>query len=408
VNLSFFIARRYLLSKRKKNFINVISIIASFIVAIITAAIIVVLSIFNGLSGLIQDLNNSFDPEIKIVASKGKSFQVNDDLLKKIQSIKGVEVVTEVIEDYSYVEFNNASQIVTIKGVSDNFIEQNRIPENNLVEGELLLHDNNTPFAILGYGVKVSLSVAIENNIYPLRFYYVKPSKTKSLDPSQLYVQKNIMPGGVFSIMQSFDENYVIVPLKFASDLMGYENRRTSLEIKTTKSSDKSEVESAIQNILGTNFLVLDQEEQHEDLYRVLRLEKLFASIAAILLLIIGSVNVYLSLMMLALDKKKDITVLSAMGARKQLIRNIFLTEGVMISLIGTVTGLISGCIIVFLQKNFSLVSMGMAHSVTEGYPIELVYTDVLYVLVMMIVVTILISFRPAITASRFVSVENL
>jgi lipoprotein-releasing system permease protein len=408
LNLSLFIARRYLLSKRKKNFINLISLIAAFLVAIITAAIIIVLSIFNGLGDLIRGLNNSFDPEIKIVAVKGKSFEVNLDLITKIKAIEGVDLVTEVIEDFAYVEFNNASQVVIMKGVSQNFVDENRIPSNNMIYGKMILKEGNTQYAVVGYGVKYTLSVEIENNFHPLNFYYVNASVGKSLDPTRQYTKKSIMPGGVFSIMQNFDENYVLVPLEFAQELMNYGEKRTSLEIKGKKGSNAITLESSLQDLVGEKFQVLNQDEQHADLYRVLRLEKLFSSLASVILLVIGSVSVYLSLMLLALDKKKDITVLSALGANKNLIRNVFLAEGVLISLIGTITGIVAGCMIVFLQQKFSLVSMGMAHSVTEGYPITLLYTDVLYVLIMMVVVTIAISFRPAIIASRFVSVQNL
>ncbi|HEU5289762.1 MAG TPA: FtsX-like permease family protein [Cyclobacteriaceae bacterium] len=408
MNLSLFIARRYLFSKRKKNFINVISIIAAFLVAVITAAIIVVLSIFNGLGDLIRGLNNSFDPEIKIVAVKGKSFVVTPELLTKIKSIRGVDLITEVIEDYAYVEFNDASQVVIMKGVSQSFVDENRIPSKNMIYGKMALKEGDTQFAVVGYGVKYTLSVEVDNNFHPLNFYYVKNSKGGSIDPSKLYTKRSIMPGGVFSIMQSFDENYILVPLEFARELMNYGERRTSLEIKTKTGSNTEAIEKSLQASLGNNFDVLNQDEQHADLYRVLRLEKLFSSLASIILLVIGSVSVYLSLMLLALDKKKDITVLSALGANRNLIRNVFLMEGVLISLIGTLTGIVAGCLIVFLQQKFSLVSMGMAHSVTEGYPITLVYTDVLYVLIMMVAVTIIISFRPAVVASRFVSVQNL
>ncbi len=388
--------------------INIISIIAAFLVAVITAAIIVVLSIFNGLGDLIRGLNNSFDPEIKIVAVKGKSFEVTPELITKIKAIDGVDLVTEVIEDFAYVEFNNASQVVIMKGVSQNFVEENRIPAANMIYGKMILKEGNTHYAVVGYGVKYILSVEIENNFHPLNFYYVNASAGKSLDPTRLYTKKSIMPGGVFSIMQNFDENYVLVPLEFAQELMNYGEKRTSLEIKGKKGLSSITLEKSLQELLGDKFQVLNQDEQHADLYRVLRLEKLFSSLASVILLVIGSVSVYLSLMLLALDKKKDITVLSALGANRNLIRNVFLTEGILISLVGTITGIVVGCVVVFLQQKFSLVSMGMAHSVTEGYPITLLYTDVLYVLIMMIVVTIAISFRPAIIASRFVSVQNL
>jgi lipoprotein-releasing system permease protein len=406
LNLPFFIARRYLLSKRKKNFINVISVISVVAVAIISAAIIVVLSIFNGLGELIHSLNNSFDPEIKIEAAKGKSFPVNDALLKKIKAVHGVSLITEVIEDDAYARYNNASQAVRIKGVSDNFIEQNRIPKESIVDGEFLLKKKGAPRALIGSGLQNTLSISLEGDFHLLQLYYVK--NTKSLDPSQMYAQKGIMPGGVFAILQNFDEEFVIVPLKFAQELLGYENKRTSLEVKTDGSVNIEDVEVALQARLGDKFNVLIQEEQHQDVYRVIKLEKLFASLAAVLLLIIGSINIYFSLMMLALDKKRDITILASMGAGRSLLKRVFITEGLLIAAIGTTIGLATGAGIVLLQQNYSLVSLGMSSAVVDGYPVKLALLDFVYIFFIMTIVTIVISSRPASLASRFASVQNL
>jgi lipoprotein-releasing system permease protein len=408
LNLSLFIARRYLLSKRKKNFINVISVISVVAVAIISAAIIIVLSIFNGLGDLLHSINNSFDPEIKIEASKGKTFRVTDELIRKVESIQGVKVVTEVIQDFAIARYNGANQVVTIKGVGDNFLDQNRIPKESIVEGELLLKKNGLNRALVGYGVRSTLSIALDQDFYPLQLYYVKNEKGSSTDPSKLYNQKNIFPGGVFSIIQNFDEGYVIVPLSFAAELLNYSDKRTSLEIKTDGIREITDVEESLQEALGEDFNVLNGEEQHEDLYRVLKLEKLFASIAAVLLLIIGSINIYFSLMMLALDKKRDITILASLGADAKLLQRVFITEGLLIAGIGTISGLLFGALIVVLQQNFNLVSMGMDSAVVDGYPVKMVLTDFVYVFVVMTVVTILISSRPATVASRFASVQNL
>ncbi len=408
MNLSLFIAQRYLISKRKKNFINVISIISVIAVAIITAAIIIVLSIFNGLGDLIHSLNNSFDPEIKIEAAKGKSFPVTPLLLTKIQSVPGVEVVTEVIEDYAYAKYNNANQLVIIKGVSDNFIDQQRIPKQSIVEGELMLKKNGMPRALIGYGVRNTLSISLEEDFHLLQLYYVKNVKSGVLDPSKLYAQKGILPGGVFSIIQNFDENYVIVPLDFAQELLSYENKRTSLELRIASDANKDYVEKEIQSVLGSEFNVLNSEEQHQDVYRVLKLEKLFAFIAAVLLLIIGSINIYFNLMMLALDKKRDITILASMGADSTLLKKVFVTEGLLIAAIGTCAGLLFGAGIVLLQQQFSLISMGMNSSVVDGYPVKLAFFDFVYVFLAMSAVTIFISSKPASLAARFASVQNL
>jgi lipoprotein-releasing system permease protein len=228
------------------------------------------------------------------------------------------------------------------------------------------------------------------------------------MDPSKLYTQKWIMPGGVFAILQNFDEDYVIVPLVFAQELLNYENKRTSLEVKTDGSGSIQEVETALQGVLGDGYNVLNQEEQHQDVYRVLKLEKLFASLAAIVLLIIGSINIYFSLMMLALDKKRDITILASLGADSFLLKKVFIVEGLLIAAIGTVLGLAIGAGIVLLQQNFSLVSMGMNSSVVDGYPVKLAFLDCVYVFFVMTIVTIVISSRPAALASRFTSVQNL
>ncbi|HEX6224557.1 MAG TPA: ABC transporter permease [Chryseolinea sp.] len=408
MNLPLFIAKRYLVSKRKKNFINIISIISVVSVTIITASIIIVLSIFNGLGDLIHSLNNSFDPEIKIVAAKGKSFPVSQSLIKKIEDVPGVDVVTEVIEDYAYAKYNNASRPVTVKGVSDNFIAQERIPKESLVEGELQIKEKGTPRALIGYGVRNTLSISLGEDFHLLQLYYPKNVRSGVLDPSEMYSQKGIMPGGVFAIIQNFDENYVIVPLEFAQDLLNYENKRTSLEVKTINADDIEQVEQRIQTILGDSFNVLSSEEQHQDVYRVIKLEKLFASIAAVLLLVIGSINIYFNLMMLALDKKRDISILASMGAGSSLLKKVFITEGLLIAAIGTVLGLILGAGVVLLQQQFSLISMGMNSSVVDGYPVKLALMDFIYVFLAMGAVTIVISSRPAALASRFVSVQNL
>ena len=377
-------------------------------VAIISAAIIIVLSIFNGLGDLLHSINSSFDPELKIVAAVGKSFAVDEKLIKKIETIEGVEIVTEVIEDYGIARYNDAYQVVMIKGVSDNFMDQKRIPQTSIVEGELLLKKNGVDRALIGYGVKSTLSISLEQDFFPLQLYYVKGAKGGSFDPSKIYTQKSIYPGGVFSIIQSFDESFVIVPLSFAKELFNYEGKRTSIEIKTNPDVDILKIEDSIQVILGQDFTVLNTEEQHKDLYRVLKLEKLFASIAAILLLLIGSINIYFSLMMLVLDKKRDITIISSLGGDAGLLRRVFITEGLLIAGIGTFLGLLLGAVVVILQQQFNLVSMGMDSAVVDGYPVKMVFSDFAYVFFIMSVLTILISSRPAALASRLASIENL
>ena len=408
MKLPFFIARRYLLSKRKANFINIIAILSIGAVAFSTAALIIVLSVFNGLEELLKSLNNSFDPEIKIEARQGKSFQTSDELLSKIKSVNGVEVITEVIEDYAYVRYRDANQVVIIKGVSDSFIEQKRIPEENIVEGELKLKDGPINYAIIGRGIQYTLSIATSDPLYPLQVYYIKNVNAVGLDPSRLYARQSIVPGAVFSIVQNFDENYIIVPLRFTQELFNYGNRRTSLEVKTSQGADIFAVERAIQNALGETFNVLNHEEQHQDLYKLLKMEKLVTFLSLSLLLIIGSINIFFCLMMLVLDKKKDIAILKAMGAHDNQVRNIFLAEGVLIAFLGAFVGLALGMIFYWLQQKYGIISMGMETSITQGYPVKVKGLDFLLTMSVITVITILISIKPAKMASRIAATPHL
>jgi lipoprotein-releasing system permease protein len=407
VNLPFFIARRYLLSKRKKNFINVISILSLIGVAFSTAALIIVLSVFNGLAGLLRSLNDSFDPEIKIEAARGKSFEVTPMLLTQLTNVAGVDIVTEVIEDYAYVRYRDANQIVTLKGVSENFIDQHRI-DSKIVDGKLQLKKGDINYAIIGRGIQYALSVAVGDEQYALQVYYINSAKPGTVDVTKLYSRQSILPGAAFSIVQNFDENYMLVPLDFARELMNYGNKRTSLEIKVAKNANVIEVKQSIKKVLGKQFNVLNAEEQHKDLYRLLKMEKLFTFLAFTLLLGISSINIFFSLMMLALDKKKDISVLAAMGANQKFIKKIFLTEGAFIAIGGALIGLVLGGAFCWLQQQYGIISMGMEMSVTPGYPVKVIISDFGYTLLAVSGVTFLASYRPAVLAARSVSIENL
>ncbi|MEQ8423924.1 MAG: FtsX-like permease family protein [Cyclobacteriaceae bacterium] len=407
MNLSLFIAKRYFFSKRKQNFINVISILSMVGVAFSTAALIIVLSVFNGLEGLLRSLYTSFDPELKIEAAQGKSFEISNDLISKIKAIEGVEVVTEVIEDYAYVRYRDADVVATIKGVGDNFIDQHRM-DDRIVQGELKLKKDGVNYAILGRGLQYALSVAVEDEMYALQIFYIKDLRRSSLDPSQMYSRKTIRPGGVFSIEKNYDENYIFLPLDFVQDLLDYGDKRTALEIKTKTGADILDVQKQIGAALGDSFKVLTNEEQQQDLYRLLKIEKLFTFLALSLLITVGSINIFFSLMMLAIDKKKDISVLSAVGASQNLIKRIFFSEGAFISFIGAGSGLLLGGIICWLQDRFGLVGMGMENAVIPNYPVVMIWSDFALTSLVIIGVTFLVSFYPASLASRSYSTQHL
>lgn len=381
--------------------------LAVVIVAFSTAALVIILSVFNGIEDLLRSVNNTFDPEIKIEAAEGKSFVISDSLLQKIKGTPGVSVVTEVIEDYAYVRYRDATQIVTLKGVGDNFLDQHRIPTKNIAQGELRLKKGKTRYAIVGQGISNTLSLAVEDPMFALQVYYVKSGKGLNTDPSTMYQHLSIAPGGVFYNIPNIDENYILVPLDFTQELLNYGDKRTSLEIKVNDESIP-DVKDALEKKLGSKFLILSQEEQHKDLYRLLKMEKLFTFLGFTVLLSIASINIFFSLMMLAIDKKKDIAVLSAMGTSPGLIKRIFIYEGILIASGGAVIGIILGGVICWIQQTFEMVSMGMENSLTSGYPVKMFWGDFALTVAVVFLLTVLISARPATIASRFSTVENL
>ena len=376
-------------------------------VAICTMALVIVLSVFNGLESLLESLYSTFDPQIKIEATKGKSFRVSEDFLDSVKSVEGVQIVTEVIEDYAYVRYRDSDVVVTIKGVSENFLDQHRI-DSAIVSGRLRLTENNVNYAIIGRGIQYALSVMPGNELYPLQVYYIKNSSPGTIDINKIYNRKSILPGSVFAIEKNYDENYIFTPLSFARELLDYDDRRTSLEILLNQGAQADKVEEELQLLLGADFNVLSNQEQHADLYRLLKLEKLFVFIAFSLILAVGSLNIFFSLTMLGLDKKKDISVLYAMGANDKLIKWIFIMEGAIISFGGAIIGMIAGAILCYLQQTVGLISMGMETSVLDNYPVEMDPLDFLYTAASLILITILISYRPAVVATKQYEVFHL
>ena len=377
------------------------------VVAVGTAALIVVLSVFNGLEGLIRSLYNTFDAELRIVAEKGKTFELTPELLNIIQNVDGVVSITEVVEDNALVRYQDAMKVVKIKGVDERFLEQQRL-QPAIMEGELKLKEGEIPLAVIGAGVRNELSVSLENDFYMLRLYYPRNFRPGTLDPSKYYTQQNIRPTAVFSIEKQYDDNYIFVPLDFALNLFGYENRRSALEIATHPNVAVEKVQDKLRKALPEGFLVQTSDEQHSSLLSAIKFEKLFVYITFTFILAVASFNIFFALTMLAIDKKKDIAILFSMGANNSLVFRIFLAEGAIIAFTGAIIGLFLGISIVLIQEHFGLVGMGMQTSVESAYPVELEMADIIFTSLSIIVITLLASFRPATIASKTIISRSL
>lgn len=384
-----------------------ISIISMIGVAVGTMALVVVLSVFNGLEGFIRSLYNSFDPDIKVMPVRGKSFVMDSLNLEKIQQIDGIAFVSEIIEDNAYVKFRDSEMVVKIKGVDDQFLKNTRL-QQSIVEGSLLLEKDNLNFAVIGRGIQYTLNISDINDYYPLRFYYPKRRRGSSINPAQLINQRSIGIGGVFAIEKQYDMNYVLVPIDFAGNLMDYGMRRTSLEINVKDYRDIQSVKSQISRIVGPSFEVLDSDQQHASLITAIKIEKLFVFLTFSFIIAVAAINIFFSLTMLAIEKKKDIAVLYALGSGRKLIRSIFLHEGAIISFSGAVMGMALGILICFIQQQFGIISMGVDTSVIDAYPVEMKLGDFIYSSLSIIFITMLFSSRPAFIASRSSVIDQL
>lgn len=378
-------------------------------VAFCTAALIIVLSVFNGLGDLLRSLHLAFDPALKIEAARGKSFLVDDALIAKIENTAGVELVTQVIEDFAYVRYRDADMVAILRGVSNNFLDQNRL-DNSMVQGTLeLIRGDSIPCAIIGTGVQQTLTVDVEEPFYPLQVFYIKDLSGRiAADPSRMYARQTLLPVGVFAIEQHYNDQYMLVPLSFMQQLLQYGDKRTSLEIKLEANASAQATQARLKSTLGDAYRILTNEEQHQDIYRILKMEKLFMFLALSLLILVGSINIFFSLMMLAIDKRKDISVLVALGASPKTVRRIFLAEGALMSFTGAAVGLALGGLLCWLQDQFGLVGMGMESAIVSSYPVKMKLSDLLLTGGMLVISTVLIALYPAQKAAKTYSVELL
>ncbi len=372
-----------------------------FVVGFSTMALIIVLSVFNGLEDLLRDLYGSFDPEIKIESVKGKSFELNTDFIQKLNDIPGVDQVVFVVEDQAYVKYNKSEMVAVIKGVSANYPRVNRL-ESKIVEGKLNFWNGNIPMAVVGQGIQYSLGVSTADEYSTLQVYYPKNLRSKSLNMSNTMTKMNLQVAGVFAIERQFDEKYIIVPITFASELFRYQNRVTALEVSIAEGSETLKVQANLKAFLGNDFKVQNADEQHDIILRTVKIEKLFVFVTFIFIIGVSSINIFFALSMLAIDKKKDIGMLFSMGATARQVRSIFLAEGAIISLSGAVVGLLLGLIIIILQQEVGLVRMGLQTSVIDYYPVKLQVQDFVFTAGSIILITFLVSIRPAIMASKF------
>jgi len=383
LNLPFYIAKRYLFSKKSHNAINIISAAAVCGIAVATLAMVCTLSVFNGFQDLLSRMSGMFDPEIKILPAKGKVFDSQSEAILTIEQMSEIELFSEVLEDNVLLRYYDCQVPASLKGVSEIFSKVVPI-DSVLFDGQFQLTDEiGNNYATLGIGLASRLGVNA-SFVYPMEVYTPKRNaKINLLNPSESFIQEYLYISGVFYTNQAiYDENTVIVPIELARILFDYDKEISSLEIKLKKGVNASKTQQAIEKVLGDDFIVQNRYQQQEAAYQMMNIEKWMTFLILCFILLIAVFNVIGSLSMLVVEKQKDVVTLRNMGADNRLISSIFLFEGWLISIIGAIIGIAFGLLLCLLQQHFGLLRLGDASGafVVDAYPVVVEMLDVFFV----------------------------
>ena len=378
MKLSLYIAKRYLLAKKSRNAINIISGVSVAGVAVGTMALIIILSVFNGLETMVRSIFNTFDPDIKITSAEGKTFIADTSRLKLLANVEGLSCYSLTIEENALLKYGDKQYIATIKGVDDNYTMVTDI-DSTMWEGDfVLISDRGRPYAIPGVGVAQYLGIRV-NFITPLNIY-VPRKDGSSMNAEDAFNKKYIFPSGIFQVEKEYDSKYVYIPLSFARELTEIKEGVTSIEIKFKADANPQSVQKKIKRIFNKGFIVQNRYEQQEIFYKVMKSERLAIFFILTLILTIASFNIIGSLTMLIIEKERDIEILKSLGANSELIRKIFIFEGWLISIIGAVSGIILGFIICWIQQTFGVVKLQSETLIMDSYPVVMKLKDFIIV----------------------------
>jgi lipoprotein-releasing system permease protein len=397
--LPFRIALRYIFSKKSTNAINIISTISMVGMCFGAFALIVVLSVFNGFEDLALSLYNSFTPDIEIKAAKGKTFTDTPELYKKITAIEGVQTIARTLEENAYIEYNDKAQIGTIKGVDDVFGQISSVKDYIQV-GDYLLRDSSLNYAIVGGNIAVNLNVNIDESISPLSLTIPRKGVKTAILPTDAFITGSVAPSGIFAIQQEYDSKYVLVSLDYLRELLGADTELSAYELKVNDYNKVDKVKDELKKALGNEFIIRNRYEQKESLYRIIKIERWAVFAILTFILIIVSFNIIGSLSMLVIEKKKDISILKAMGATPGLIRSIYLLEGVLTGGIGAIIGIFLGFLLCYLQIQFGFIKLGGGTFVVSAYPVLFNVSDFVLTFFTVLFISLLASYLPASRAS--------
>ena len=391
-------ALRYIFSKKSTNAINVITWISMLGMMVGAFALIVVLSVFNGFEGLVLSLYNSFYPDMEVTAIAGKNFEENPAAMKSILKLDGIYSLSRVLEENAYLEYGDQAQLGAIKGVDENYNKVTTV-SHYVRDGNFELRDSSLNYAVIGANIAIPLNINVQRSMEPLRITVPRRGVKTAFVPEEEFNTMTIVPGGIFSIQQEFDSKYIFTSLDFARQLLDLDNRVSAYEIKLKDGADTEKARQQIAAIVGPGFKVKNRYEQKADTYRIMKIERWVTTAILAFIILIISFNIIGSLSMLVLEKAKDISIIKAMGGNPQLIRRIYLLNGMLASTIGAGIGLLLGYAFCLLQMKFHLLKLtngGDSSFVIDYYPVVLKWTDPLVTIAIIISVSLLASYFPA------------
>ena len=394
MNISFYIAKRYLFAKKSHHAINVISAVSVCGVALATLALVCTLSVFNGFQDLVATFFTAFDPELKITSVNGKVFDAQDKRIQELRQLPEVEIFSESLEDQAMVQYKGKQVMVTVKGIQDNFSQLTAIDSILYGRGEMVLKDEVVDYAIPGVELVSILGTGIRF-VDPLEVYAPKRgTQINMANPTGSFQSALLFSSGlVFAVnQQKYDASYILTSLEFARDLFQYDMEVSSIELKLKNGTSLSKVKDQIQELLGEDFYVYDRYEQQSDTFRIMKVEKLISYIFLTFILMIACFNVIGSLSMLIIDKQADVITLQNLGADDGLITRIFLFEGLLISFMGALMGIVLGLVLCLLQQELGIIGLGDGSGsfVVDAYPVSVHWQDVVLIFVTVLGVGVL------------------
>ena len=408
MNFPFFIARRYLFSKKSHHAINIISAISACGVAVATLALVCTLSVFNGFQDLVAGLFTDFDPELKVTPAEGRVIALTDPVVARLREERGmVDILTPCLEGQALIVKEGRQQVVTIKGVGDNWGKQANLSHilYPTVPERLVLHADVLEYGILGLQLAAQLGLSVDFHD-PLSIYAPKRGERVNMaNPSASFNQEELLsPGYVFMVKQAkYDANYIVTSLAFAQRLFDQDGKVSQLELKLRKGVRLAKAKKQISKMLGPDFVVQDRYEQQEDVFRIMRIEKLIAYLFLSFILLVASFNIIGSLSMLMIDKKNDVETLRNLGASDSQVCQVFMLEGRMISLVGAVVGVVLGVLLCWIQQRYGVISMGQTEGafIVESYPVSVHSWDIVIIFLTVIAIGWAVVWYPVRYLSR-------